>query len=86
MDWIVTLQGQDCIYHLHMIIVRGRRGLIMSVSFRREEGLERGCPFVRGMFTWAGRPSAEHIYPLSSAEDLWSLRQWPPIPALFNAQ
>ena len=38
MDWIVTLPGQHCIYHLHMIIVRVRRGLIMSIGFRQRNG------------------------------------------------
>ena len=55
MDWIVTLPGQDCIYHSHMIMDHRRLGLIMSIRIRQWEGLERGCPSVRDTCNSKGR-------------------------------
>ncbi len=43
-----------------MIMVRGRRGLIMSIGFRQREGLDRGCPYVRDVCNWEERPALLH--------------------------
>jgi len=53
-----------------MIMVRGRRGLMMSISFRQRKTPQRGWRYVREMYNSAGRPSAEHLYQYSSDEGL----------------